>query len=115
MANAKVETKTYLVERNNETLMVTVPADWKVTFGPIFTPTKGYGGPENCLRFYEAKDRQRAIFTGVRGFRDTSIPVQKKVVAVKGKTEFAKDHKGEKHSAESQKDEKWVSADEVTF
>lgn len=105
---AKEQTKTYLVERSKETLLVTVPADWKVTFGPLFTPSKGgYGGPANCLRFYESKDKQRAIFVDVTGFRDTSIPVKRRVVEVKGKSEFAKNSKGEKHSAEEERDEKW--------
>ena len=106
---AKANEKTYLVERHKETLLVTVPADWKVTFGPVFTPNKGgYGGPENCLRFYEAKDKQRAIFTGVLGFRDTSIPVKRKVVEVKGKSEFQKGPKGEKHAAEENVEERWT-------
>lgn len=110
---AKAEEKTYLIERHNDTLLVTIPAEWRVPFGPIFTPSKGYGGPENCLRFYESKDKQRAIFMGVTGFRDTSIPVKKKVVEIKGKSEFKKNHKGEKNASEVEREERWT--DEVPF
>jgi hypothetical protein len=104
-------TKTYLVERHSEVLQVTVPDDWKVTFGPVFTPTKGgYGGPDNCLRFYESKDKQRAIFTQVRGFRDLSIPVKKQVKKVQSKSESARDHKSEKQAVQQETELYWVDA-----
>src|SRR5215472_17483150 len=73
----RTENKTYIIHRNYETLRVTVPASWKVTFGPGVP----FSNPKNgctswALRFYEAKDKQRAIFTDVISFFDTSIKLE---------------------------------------
>ena len=67
------ETKTYLVKRSGETLKVTVPAKWKVTYAPV-QPGDLHSG--NCLRFYESDKQQRAIFTDVKSFLDLSIGVE---------------------------------------
>lgn len=109
-------TKTYLVERHNEVLKVTVPEDWKVTFGPLFTPSKGgYGGPANCIRFYETKEKQRAIFMNVTGFRDLSIPVMKQVKIVKKQDNMKKDANSMKSSSEVEVESEWVEQTEVVL
>ena len=101
----KEPTTTYLVVRSNETLQVTVPSSWKVTYGG-FNPGAKYGS-EPALRFYEANDKQRAVFTNVQSFRDMSIPVLRKVVEVKKKSnEFASPTKTT-FAAETDKTEHW--------
>jgi hypothetical protein len=106
----------YLIERGTEKLKITVPSSWKVTFGPI-VPGKsdnrrGYGAYEapNCLRFYESNDKQRAIFTGVTGFRDLSIKVEKMIVEIAKVSESKKTNNKENSSASVEYDEKWIDA-----
>lgn len=74
----RTPTRTYLVEqRGNVQRRVTVPEDWKVTFGPLAPGSKHMNGQEKlCLRMYETKEKQRAVFTDVVSFRDLSIPVE---------------------------------------
>jgi hypothetical protein len=79
--------KTYVLELYNGNLRrITVPAKWKVTFGPAVPGKPGQtGGQERhyALRFYETKDRQRAVFTDVRTFRDDSISIEERVSTTK--------------------------------
>jgi hypothetical protein len=59
-----------------------VPATWKVSFGAIVPSSKGasngYGGWG--LRVWEATDKQRAVYAGVKEFWDISIPIQVRAV-----------------------------------
>lgn len=84
MADKQVETTTYFVRRaNNKEQYITVPAAWKVTFGPLAPGSKtfhDYAAKGWTLRFYEAKDKQRAVFTDVFEFRDMSIQITDKFV-----------------------------------
>ena len=105
------ETTTYLIEKGNEKLRITVPKDWKVTFGPIVPggQRRGYdGSAPNCLRFYESNDKQRAIFTGVTSFRDTSIPVEKLHYKVESTTDNKKNHKSESSKHTVEREEEWL-------
>jgi hypothetical protein len=71
--------KSYLVVTKDGELRVTVPENWKVTYGPIAPGTRGWNGVQNlAIRFYESAEKQRAIFTDVISFRDLSIKVEKK-------------------------------------
>lgn len=83
--------KTYVLELKNGGLRrVTVPATWKVTFGPT-TPYERKNSYESgqlvwAVRFYEGnKENLRAIFTDVKSFRDESIPILEKVTKVQRK------------------------------
>lgn len=77
--------KTYILELKGGGLRrLTVPANWRVTFGPLIGGQKG--SYENhgvlALRFYESENQQRAIFTDVRCFRDASIPIEEQVTKI---------------------------------
>lgn len=77
-----VKNKTYILTLNNNDIRkVTVPGNWKLTFGPTI-PYAGKGTGINngtALRFYEGdKDKLRACFTDVKAFRDADIPVQER-------------------------------------
>lgn len=76
---------TYFVERHNgQDQKVTVPASWKVTFGPQNPGVKGNGPTgEPCLRFYKSANQQRMVITGVKSFRDMSIVIEEKRTTVK--------------------------------
>lgn len=83
-AKESIATTTYLLEfKNGKQKRITVPSSWKVTFGPLAPGSKGYennGEKGLCLRLYENKDQQRAVFTGIASFRDTSFSVEERVV-----------------------------------
>jgi hypothetical protein len=112
------DTTTYLVEKRDEKLKITVPSDWKVTFGPVAVGSGkqprnyGYdaGNGSMAIRFYESDTKQRAIFTGVTGFRDLSIPVEKWEPSEKKQIKAEKDHKGSKLVVEEQVDGTWVES-----
>ena len=88
MADEKDE-KTYHVKfKNGDEKRITVPADWKVTFGPCVVKDRNTPRDHEmplALRFYENSDKQRAIFTNVESFRDMSINIVEKKVNVKEK------------------------------
>lgn len=87
-------TTTYEIDTNEGRYRVTVPASYKVTFGPVAVGGKlrggGYGEPGGsmALRIYESDTKQRAVFVGVRSFRDLSIPLMREHVQVEGSTEW---------------------------
>lgn len=85
-AKKKVEMTTYEIVKDGgrrnggETLRLTVPNTWKVTYGMVHPGMKGgYGDAGYVLRFYEAENKQRAIFQHVESFRDVSLPLVKQV------------------------------------
>ena len=59
--------------------VIKIPETWKVTFGAVVpsTPASSYGGEHSWgVRVYETKDKQRAVFAGVKEMRDLSIPME---------------------------------------
>lgn len=72
------ETKTYLLRKHGEVLKVEVPAEWKVTYGPIQPGGRSeFGGRGNYVRFYESDKQQRAVFADVLELLDSSIPIKR--------------------------------------
>lgn len=49
--------------------IVTVPRKWKVTFGSVAPGARHHDERGWTLRFWEAKDKQRAVFANVSQFR----------------------------------------------
>lgn len=89
-------TTTYIMRlTNGEVRKVTVPSNWKVTFGPTipFSPTKinvGYSQPNYdksyAVRFYEGnKENLKAVFGDVRDFRSADIVVEERITEVQRK------------------------------
>lgn len=112
--------KTYFVEKENgEEFQITVPEEWKVTFGPAVVgsgqkrPGDFSGKMPMALRFYESKDKQRAIFTHIRSFRDMSIPIKVKKTHVQEKQGFMEYEGKRKATSFSAKVQEWVNPDEV--
>lgn len=113
---AKEEMKTYLIKFENGTEQkITVPEAWKVTFGPA---TKGErGGRPNlkmpmALRFYESDTKQRAIFTDVVNFRDTSIKIEEKKIRVQEKDGYMECEGARKRTTFRAQTTEWVNPDE---
>lgn len=69
--------RTYILNMKDGTkTKITIPSNWKLTFGPLVPGSKGETGHNGTqalvLRIYEGnKDNQRAVFTGVESWRDT--------------------------------------------
>lgn len=87
-------TTTYEIITNDGRYRITIPTSYKVTFGPVAVGGKlrngGWGEPGGsmALRIYESDIKQRAVFTGVKSFRDMSILLQREEVKVKGSNEW---------------------------
>lgn len=82
------EMKTYVMTTTGGGMRrVTVPAKWKVTFGPLVPPKERDHGSSKgfALRFYEGANQQRAVFTDVIAFRDESLKVEERITKTKHK------------------------------
>lgn len=94
---ATVETRTLRVHDNKGAFEITIPADWRVTFSGFQQGNK-YGDGESALRIYEAENKQRACFKGVRSFFDTSIGIQREVITESGESSWVKGPDGYEQS-----------------
>jgi len=115
-----MEEKTYIITfANNLRKRITVPADWKVTFGPaakgantyIDNRSRQYKMPL-ALRFYESDTKQRAIFTDVVDFRDSSIKIEEEKVRVHEKEGFMECEGVKKSTVFRASTKEWVDPDE---
>lgn len=73
----KEETRVYVCKLADGTYRkIVVPASWKVSFGPVMLPTSGHNGHSYgvAMRLWEGnKDNQRALYSDVVSFYDTTI------------------------------------------
>lgn len=84
----------YLVTGARGDFVIELPPTWKVTFGAV-----NPGGPVNgrdmhCLRVWETKEKLRAVFCDIRGIRDLSIPLARKIEKQTGSSEWTRDSVG---------------------
>lgn len=115
------EKTTYLVEFVNDTKKkITVPSNWKVTFGPIVrsatsNPTSERWREKNpvALRFYEHDTRQRAIFTGVKSFRDMSIKIEEERITTQNKVGSIDIEGAKKNVNIKAETREWVNPDDL--
>lgn len=68
----------YLVQQQGGDFVIEIPASWKVTFGAVNPGSDGMRGGLHCMRVYEA-EKVRAVYCDVKGFRDLSIAMARKV------------------------------------
>jgi len=109
---------TYLMEfKNGKRQRVTVPSTWKVTFGPAARGVnKGTGSRQEiplALRFYESENKQRAIFTDVVYFRDTSIKIEEERIDVQQKDGFMECEGQRKRVNFQATSRQWTNPDEL--
>jgi len=110
------DTKTYLIRhKDNSERRITVPESWKVTFGPAVKGMRSGTGVNLkvplCLRFYESDTKQRAIFTDVVSFRDTSILIEERKVEVQEKEGYMECDGVKKKTTFQAKSTTWVNPD----
>jgi len=116
---AEEEKITYLIEKENgKRFKITVPASWKVTFGPATKGGDRRTTPSNlkmpmALRFYENDVKQRAIFTDVVNFRDVSIPVEEEKVDMQEKDGFTEVDGVRQRTTFQVKTKRWVNPDNI--
>ena len=105
---------TYLVIRKGgRDQKVTVPARWKVTFGPLNPGAKGIGDHTSpALRFYESANKQRMVITDVVSFRDMAIKVEEKRTNVKQQMMRKQTPNGDKEVVVEGRVEEWINPDE---
>jgi hypothetical protein len=111
------EQRTYILDLDNgKRRKVTVPASWKVTFGPAAVGLdKASSGNRlkvpMALRFYENKENQRAIFTDVISFRDSSIQIEEEVINTQVKQGFMEVDGARKAVHYEARTKEWVDPD----
>jgi hypothetical protein len=98
MANRQTEEPdeliTYLVQRGGQPdVQLQIKANWKLTFGAVNPGAPPHGRDLHCLRVWEG-EKLRAVFCDVRGFRDLSIPLARKVEVETGTSTWARDDSG---------------------
>jgi hypothetical protein len=104
---------TYLVTcKGGKDQRITVPSQWKVTFGQLNPGSKNPGGGgAPALRFYESEKQQRAVITDVICFRDMSIQVEEKRTNVKQQVLTKDTAHGKKNVVVEGRVEEWVNPD----
>lgn len=70
----------YLVNADKGDFIIEIPAHWKVTFGAVNPGGNMSRHDLHCLRVWEG-EKLRAVYCDIRGFRDLSIPMCRKVQA----------------------------------
>jgi hypothetical protein len=84
----------YLVTTARGEFVIELPSSWKVTFAAVNPAGPNMGRDLHCLRVWESKDKLRAVFCDVRGIRDLSIPLARKVNKETGSAEWTRDDLG---------------------
>lgn len=100
----------YLVSAAPADFVIELPASWRLTFGAV-NPGAGNGMGRHdlhCLRVYEGQ-KLRGVYTDVKGFRDLSIPLARKVSSEVGNASWNMDSAGGFERQEKvQRDERLV-------
>jgi hypothetical protein len=111
---SEVEGTRELLVFGTKTFKVQVPTKAKLTFAPFSPPSKtdGYARrPDNAvgtLRVYEGTNII-AVFSGVSGYRDTSLGYMEEVAREEGATIWKDDEKGYMREEKVQRRREWVT------
>lgn len=113
----KPQERTLLLQMGDGTeTKIELPPGSRVTFGPTIPYQRKNGYVEQqtgySLRVYSGKgqDTLIAVFGGVAGFRDISIPCWKQVMKEAGKRIWKSDEQGYKVEDEVKHEKSWVDA-----
>ena len=105
----------------SKTFKVTVPDEAKITFGPWSPPSSDskYGASDKALvgtlRIYEssaAKASILAVFSGVSGYRDTSLAYAEEVAREEGAVIWKSDEHGYEREEKMSRKKEWLLAGE---
>lgn len=88
----------YLVLSAKSDFIIELPAGWKLTFGAVNPGAPPHGRDLHCMRVWDGPNTKtanlRAVYCDVRGFRDLSIPLARKVTRETGSATWAMDSDG---------------------
>lgn len=87
-----------------------IPANAKITYGPVSPGSREYGGAGNALRIYTTTNNQLAVFVGVQEFRDLSLTVSEQKISRKEDSESESGPKGRKSKSEVEETVEWEEA-----
>jgi hypothetical protein len=111
----------YLVTTASGEFVIEVPPDWQVTFGavnPGANPQGMHGRDLHCLRVWDGSGRNkalRAVFCDVRGIRDLSIPLARKIQKETGSAEWTMDSDGSFERSARRKIEERIEREELNW
>jgi hypothetical protein len=88
----------YLVTTQTAEFVIEVDSDWKLTFGAVNPGAPPHGRDLHCLRIWDGPNAKtahlRAVFCDVRGFRDLSLPLARKLETQTSAAEWKYDSDG---------------------
>jgi hypothetical protein len=112
----------YLLTTATGEQVIELDPKWKVTFAavnPGGNPQGMHGRDLHCVRVWEMPgNKLRAVFCDVRGIRDLSIPLARKIQKETGSAEWTKDSAGNFEQSSKREIESHYEADapeELTF
>lgn len=91
------DTIKYLVATRTGSFVIELPATYKLTFAGVNPAGQTMGRDLHCLRVWDGGGkaaRLRGVFCDVRGFRDLSIPLARKVEKETGSASWTLDSDG---------------------
>jgi hypothetical protein len=101
-----------------KTFKITIPDDSRITFGPWSPPsaTKNTAWDaadrRGTLRIYEGKSKTSeniiAVFTGVTGFRDTTLDYSEQVLRLEGEAVWKSDERGYEQRTKGKTKRAWL-------
>ena len=108
--------RTLLVDQGATQFRLTIPDEARVTFGPWSPPSskRGYGGGHEynatgTLRIYApGKENILACYSGVTGFQDLALKVEKKIATEEGATIWKSDQHGYVREEKVERKQEWV-------
>lgn len=115
----EITNKTYVLTlKNGDIRKITIPSNWKMTYGSVAPYQKGPGGYSDntgkayALRLYEgSKENLRAVFTDVMAIRDADIQVMEKRTSVKSQRAQKQTATGMKDVMVEARMTEWVNPD----
>ena len=104
------KTREILIEgRDGKRIVGGIPANAKITYGPVQPGKAGYGS-DNALRIYTSANNQLAVFLNVISFRDLSLTVKVEKVTKNGESSSEHGPKGSKSESRSETSVVWEDA-----
>jgi hypothetical protein len=113
------DVRTYEIETSSSAFRIEVPANARVTYGPIIGAGGGKGsgyGNGNAFRVWlGSKDTgvQLALFNNVVSFRDLSLSIKRRAVRKYGTEEWMVDDGSWTGKKSEQVEKRWVPMDEL--
>lgn len=103
-------TTTYLLEMSDGTQKrITIPSTWNLTFGALIPGSQSNNGKIG-LRVWHAKS-QKAVFTDVVSFRDTSMQLEQRVTTTKHETYYKGNDEAAKAVVVESAAHEWINPD----